>query len=175
VEIAKTLIQSGAHVNAQKNDGSTPLMMAVTAKQDKLFQIFLDVQADLSLRNNNGDTALQLAQSMKYFPAISALSAAGRASKSFSEVKTITVQIPHLGVTRKLPFNPNDSISEFIETHFKSNPRNPIDNLEDFGLFHHDKFMMCGTHSHYKVQENVSAFPFLPSHPKKLSISSHLS
>jgi len=150
------LIGAGANVNAQKNDGATPLIVAVANKQEKIINLLMESSADTSLRNNNGETALQVANNIKYFPAISALSAGGRTSRTFSDIKCITVQIPHLGVTRKLPFNPDESISDFLEHHFKNNPRSPIANLEEYGLFHNQKFLICGTLGYYKVGENVS-------------------
>lgn len=158
IEIARALIGAGANVNAQKNDGATPLIVAVANKQEKIINLLMESSADTSLRNNNGETALQVANNMKYFPAISALSAGGRTSRTFSDIKCITVQIPHLGVTRKLPFNPDESISDFLEHHFKNNPRSPIANLEEYGLFHGTKFLICGTLGYYKVSENDLLF-----------------
>jgi len=149
------LIAYNANVNIQKNDGATPVIVAVTNKQDKMISLLVEASADLSIKNNNGDTPLSLAQSTKFYAGIAAMSAGSGGKKpSFQDVKCITVQVPQLSVTRKLPFNPGDSISDFIESHFKDNPRSPIPNLEEYGLFSGDKFLVCGTLGFYKITEN---------------------
>jgi len=58
-EAAKALIEAGADLDLQKNDGSTALMNAAFFCHPEIVQALLDKGADKSITNNTGSTALQ--------------------------------------------------------------------------------------------------------------------
>jgi len=63
-EIAKVLIENGADLNQQTNQGMTALMYAVGFDDcDEIVKLLLDNGADLNMRDNNGKTALMYAAS----------------------------------------------------------------------------------------------------------------
>ncbi|KAE9547995.1 hypothetical protein FO519_008788 [Halicephalobus sp. NKZ332] len=62
-EIVKTLIESGANVNAQNSNKDTPLHDAVVKKQEKIIKILLDNGADSGIKNINKESALEIAES----------------------------------------------------------------------------------------------------------------
>lgn len=61
VEVATLLIDRGANLNAQNNDGSTLLHEAVFTGMEGLVSLLLDKGADLDLGNKNGATPLHIA------------------------------------------------------------------------------------------------------------------
>lgn len=58
-DIALTLIDAGADINYQNNDGSTALITAAFFCHTDVVKALLDKNADTSLRNNAGHTALE--------------------------------------------------------------------------------------------------------------------
>ncbi|XP_058798082.1 ankyrin-1-like [Phymastichus coffea] len=56
------LINSGCQIDAQKDDGSTPLMLAVARTQVKNVELLLDANADIhKIHDSTGQNALQMA------------------------------------------------------------------------------------------------------------------
>lgn len=64
INIAKILIDAGANVNAQDDDGDTPLMKACLIRNKELFKLLIDSKANVNIQNNNGNTAV-IASCMK--------------------------------------------------------------------------------------------------------------
>jgi ankyrin repeat protein len=62
LQIVQFLMAHGAKVNALSPSETTPLMMAVGSNNDELIKYLLDNGADLSLRNHEGYTAIDVAQ-----------------------------------------------------------------------------------------------------------------
>jgi ankyrin repeat protein len=60
--IAQFLVVHGAKVNALSPSETTPLMMAVSSGNDLLIKYLLDNGADLSLRNHEGFSAIDVAE-----------------------------------------------------------------------------------------------------------------
>jgi ankyrin repeat protein len=60
--IAQFLVVQGAKVNALSPSETTPLMMAVSSGNDLLIKYLLDNGADLSLRNHEGFSAIDVAE-----------------------------------------------------------------------------------------------------------------
>ena len=58
----KFLIELGADINAQDEDGWTPVMVAASTGYDMKVLPFIQVGADLNIKSNDGDTALSLAK-----------------------------------------------------------------------------------------------------------------
>lgn len=55
------LLDAGANVNSQDNNGFTALMFASEYGDTKLARILIDAGADVNIKNNNGDTSLIIA------------------------------------------------------------------------------------------------------------------
>ncbi len=62
LQIVQFLMAHGAKVNAYSPSETTPLMMAIGSGNDDLIKYLLDNGADLSLRNHEGYTAIDIAQ-----------------------------------------------------------------------------------------------------------------
>jgi ankyrin repeat protein len=62
LQIVQFLLAHGAKVDALSPSETTPLMMAVGSNNDDLIKYLLDNGADLSLRNHEGYTAIDVAQ-----------------------------------------------------------------------------------------------------------------
>ncbi|HBK44096.1 MULTISPECIES: ankyrin repeat domain-containing protein [unclassified Polynucleobacter] len=62
LQIVQFLMTHGAKVNAFSPSETTPLMMAIGSGNDELIKYLLDNGADLSLRNHEGYTAIDIAQ-----------------------------------------------------------------------------------------------------------------
>ncbi len=60
--IVQFLMAHGAQVNALSPSETTPLMMAIGSGNDQLIKYLLDNGADLSMRNHEGYTAIDVAQ-----------------------------------------------------------------------------------------------------------------
>ena len=56
IEAANLLIQKGAKINAQNNDGATALHLAAFFCQSETARFLLDKGADVSAKNNRGET-----------------------------------------------------------------------------------------------------------------------
>ncbi len=61
-DIAGVLLENGAKVNVQQEDGFTPLQEAAANGRLDLVELLLDRRADVSARNNKGQSALDLAE-----------------------------------------------------------------------------------------------------------------
>lgn len=61
--VAKLLIKQGADLDIQQYNGDTPLMVAIQAKQADIVKLLLNNYAQVVIKNNDGFTALDLAQS----------------------------------------------------------------------------------------------------------------
>lgn len=62
-EIANLLLQNGAELNAQDDNGETPLIAAVTRGQKALVELLLEKGADANIRNAKGETPFDIANS----------------------------------------------------------------------------------------------------------------
>lgn len=51
------LCENGLNVNHQNNQGETALMLACEEERDTLVKIFLSNRADITLKDNDGETA----------------------------------------------------------------------------------------------------------------------
>lgn len=60
-EMLKALIEKGANVNFQDEDGNTALMLAIEREDEKTAKLLIENGADVNLQNKNGITALMLA------------------------------------------------------------------------------------------------------------------
>ena len=60
-DVAQFLIANGAIVDAMSVGNTTPLMMAVQSGNEQLVKLLLDKGADLQIRNNNGLSAIDIA------------------------------------------------------------------------------------------------------------------
>ena len=61
LEVAQFLVANGAIVDSLSVGNTTPLMMAVQSGNEQLVKFLLDKGADLQLKNNNGLTAIDIA------------------------------------------------------------------------------------------------------------------
>ena len=62
LQIVQFLMANGALVNSLSPSETTPLMMAIGSGNDQLIKYLLDNGADLSMRNHEGYTAIDVAQ-----------------------------------------------------------------------------------------------------------------
>ena len=76
-DIALTLIEAGADLNAQNSDGNTPLLRAACENRAELASVLIKVGAKLDVQNNDGYTALILAKRRDNKAIVDALRAAG--------------------------------------------------------------------------------------------------
>ena len=60
-EIVRLLVQHGANINVQAEDGNTPLHDATKNMGDAIIKCLLDLGADHSIANKNGQTAVDIA------------------------------------------------------------------------------------------------------------------
>lgn len=61
IELAISLIQEGADINATNNNGQTPLHLAVLLKHLDIIKLLIDKSANVNAVTNNGVTSLDLA------------------------------------------------------------------------------------------------------------------
>ncbi|VEU24296.1 DEKNAAC105606 [Brettanomyces naardenensis] len=66
VDLLRYLVSQGGNVNVQDNDGDTPLHH--TESFDAAYFLVNDQKADYSIRNNDGQTALEVLQEDNEFP-----------------------------------------------------------------------------------------------------------
>lgn len=66
-DIAATLLEHGAQINARAPNGSTALMMTAREGREELAKLLLAAGADPSLTNDSGDTALTWAMRHEHF------------------------------------------------------------------------------------------------------------
>ena len=66
LKTVKVLIDSGAKLNIQNNDGDTALMFASRRYNSAGVKELIDAGADPNIQNNNGDTALKIASDNGY-------------------------------------------------------------------------------------------------------------
>lgn len=59
-EIAKALVEGGADLNIQNNDGSTALLTAAFFGRVEMAQLLVNAKADTEIRNNYGASALDM-------------------------------------------------------------------------------------------------------------------
>ncbi|MDH5381919.1 MAG: ankyrin repeat domain-containing protein, partial [Cyclobacteriaceae bacterium] len=66
-DVARVLINKGLDVNAQDNDGETPMHASVRGGKDNLdiVKLLLDNDADINARNKKGQTVLKRAKGKK--------------------------------------------------------------------------------------------------------------
>ena len=64
IEVVQSLLDRGADINAQTEEGSTLLMIAVTYGNTRLAMFLLDKGADPFIKNKEGETALSLAENV---------------------------------------------------------------------------------------------------------------
>lgn len=76
-DIALTLIEAGADLNAQNSDGNTPLLRAACENRAELASVLIKVGAKLDVQNNDGYTALVLAKRRENRAIVDSLQAAG--------------------------------------------------------------------------------------------------
>lgn len=60
-ECARYLLEQGADINCQDEDGHTPLIAAAKNGEIGVIELLIMHKADLTLYDNNGNTALHLA------------------------------------------------------------------------------------------------------------------
>jgi len=65
LEYVKLLVENGANLNAQDSVGNTPLIAAIILNQFEIAFYLLDSGADKSLKNNFGNTALDIFKTSK--------------------------------------------------------------------------------------------------------------
>jgi ankyrin repeat protein len=74
---AKILVEIGAEINAQDDQGETALMKATRRKRSGMLMVLLQCGADVNVRSKSGDTALTLAARLRNSSHINALLSAG--------------------------------------------------------------------------------------------------
>ncbi len=57
-EIVRLLIENGANINVQNNEGYTPLYLAVVFEHFKSAQLLLDAGADVNIKDNDRESVL---------------------------------------------------------------------------------------------------------------------
>jgi len=71
------LIDAGAHVNEQENNGWTALMFAVMHGDTESVETLIKAEADVNLKTLNGETPLKRAKLLEHEKVVEILLAAG--------------------------------------------------------------------------------------------------
>ena len=77
VDVALTLVEAGARLDAQNSDGNTALLRAACEGRTELARVLIAVGADVDIQNNDGYSALILARRRGNHEIAAALLAAG--------------------------------------------------------------------------------------------------
>jgi hypothetical protein len=85
-DIALTLIEAGADLNARNSDGNTPLLRAACENRTEVASVLIKVGAKLDLQNNDGYSALILAKRRDNLAIVDSLRAAGADPKLVTKV-----------------------------------------------------------------------------------------
>jgi ankyrin repeat protein len=88
VDIALTLVEAGARLDAQNSDGNTALLRAACEGRTELARVLIAVGADLDIQNNDGYSALILAKRRGNHEIAAALLAAGADDTLVTELGT---------------------------------------------------------------------------------------
>jgi len=64
-EAVAYLLQQGADINAQDQDGTTALMEAVDVREPEVVKVLVARGADVSLKNKSGKTARDIARGFR--------------------------------------------------------------------------------------------------------------
>jgi hypothetical protein len=64
-ETVKLLIDYGADVNLQDDEGQTALMLATITDRPEMVKLLIRAKADLSIKNKRGETALSISESFR--------------------------------------------------------------------------------------------------------------
>ena len=67
IETVKQAIADGADVNAKSDDGSTPLLHAVSFNENEIAELLIDKGADINVKDDTGLTPLHIAKSDELF------------------------------------------------------------------------------------------------------------
>ncbi|KAJ1710162.1 nucleoside phosphorylase domain-containing protein [Aspergillus flavus] len=84
--LADLLIEYGANINVMDSDGCTSLHLAVKNCQDDLVAMLLYQEADTEIMNENGETALELAERLDFQGIVHALLSAGATGRQNQEL-----------------------------------------------------------------------------------------
>lgn len=90
-DIVKYLLELGVDVNERGDYDRTALMTAAMGNNTEITRILLEAGADLSLVDNNGESALKMAEENRKFAVIDLLK--GDYQKSYQEQKKLSEKI----------------------------------------------------------------------------------
>jgi len=76
-EVVKALIDSGADVNAQRNNGWSALIHAARYGRTETVRVLMDAGADVNAKSNDGKTALMLASQYDHTGVVDILKQSG--------------------------------------------------------------------------------------------------
>jgi quinoprotein dehydrogenase-associated probable ABC transporter substrate-binding protein len=82
LDIAKSLIERGANVNAQSKNGVTPLMVAAANNNPPMIGLLIESGADTTLKDTQGKTALDIARQNDNREAAQAIQVLGAAKSA---------------------------------------------------------------------------------------------
>ena len=85
IDIAKSLIERGANVNAQSTKGVTALMIAATHNNPPMIGLLMESGADASLKDDQGQTATDVATRNGNIESAQAIMVLGAAKAAESE------------------------------------------------------------------------------------------
>jgi hypothetical protein len=116
VDIALTLVEAGARLDAQNSDGNTALLRAACEGRTELARVLIAVGADLDIQNNDGYSALILAKRRGHHEIAAALAAAGADDSLVTKLGTTSANPGHS--PRPWSTGPRDAVLErrLVET-----------------------------------------------------------